>query len=94
MAVALATDEFMSTNNELMEKAIELATRNNLKLKFLQGIIFVESIFDAWYLEDYSSYVELYHKNTSNKSYHLQRRFTNIYQTIDSIVKHDVYKLN
>lgn len=92
MSVALKTKEKF-TSEELIDKAICLAKSNNLKVKWVWGDLFIESIFDSWFIEDYGTYVELYHKNTANKNYHLQRRFTNTYQAIDSIIKHDGYKL-
>lgn len=92
MSATLIAKEAKETN-ELIAEAIELAEASNLKVKDVWGVLFIESLFDSWYIEDCYKYVELYHKNTTNRSYHLQRRFTNVVQAMDSIAKHDLYKM-
>lgn len=80
--------------NEFFKESLEIAKQNGLKTKILGEDLYIDSIFDSWYIADVGKYVELHHKNTLNKNYHLQRRFTNIMQAVDSVVKHDTYKLN
>jgi hypothetical protein len=72
----------------------QLEKQYKLKLKLHNNIIFVETKFDNWYIEQ-DGKIKLYHQNKCyiKKHYHEHdtKDFNNIYEVLSYISKHDFY---
>lgn len=84
-------------------KIEKLSKEFNFKTKEINGIIYIVSIFDEWYIEG-GRFFTLYHKNNYRKKrkkmramYHIQKKFKNntpIREIFELIKKHDTFVLN
>lgn len=75
-------------------KAEQLAEQYRFKIRDMgNGLIYITSKHDEWYLDILPRYVEIYHKNTRNvtKRYHSHKLVSTLEDAFKSIHNHDVF---